>query len=150
MEVLEDTLPIDLDAFLERPLFCFLATSSEDGAPRVTPLWYLWEDRSLWIIANYGEKTYPHRVEREARVDVAIVEFDPTSGRVWHVGMRGRATVEPFDEDLAVRLLSRYLGPDQAAWDGRFRGPWDDRWRLLQVEPTTVLARDQSYEVSPP
>lgn len=147
MEIVEDSLPVSLETFLERPLFCFLGSHVEAG-PRVTPLWFLWEDDALWIIANYGEKTYPHRVEVDSRVDVAIVDFEPDTGLVQHVGMRGHARIESFDLDRAERLLAGYLGEDRSRWDPKFTGPWDDRWRLIRVEPETVVARDQSYEAS--
>jgi predicted pyridoxine 5'-phosphate oxidase superfamily flavin-nucleotide-binding protein len=57
MEIIENTLPVELAEFLERPLFCFLGTISAEGEPRVSPLWYLWEDERIWIIADTTEKT---------------------------------------------------------------------------------------------
>lgn len=146
MELIEDTLPVGLDAFLDRPLFCFLASSTEHG-PRVSPLWFLWEGGCIWIIADTETKSYPRRVERDPRAALAIVDFDPGTGLVHHVGMRGRATLEPFDEERADRLLRKYLGEDEGDWDrDRFAGPWDERWRFVQFDPETVVARDQSYE----
>lgn len=149
MELLEDTLPVELDAFLQRPLFCFLAAATEEG-PRVSPLWFLWDDGAIWIIADTEEKSYTDRVERDPRAAIAIVDFDVETGLVQHVGMRGRATVEPFDEARAGRLLERYLGEDRADWDReRFGGDWDPKWGLIRFEPETVVARDQSYEAGP-
>lgn len=148
MEIIENTLDVELDALLARPLFCFLATT-DDGEPRNSALWFLWEDEAFWIIAD-TEKTYPERVERNPSVELAIVDFDVTTGKVQHVGVRGRATVEPHDPDRARRLLRRYLGPDESQWDDdRFPDPetWDDRMVFVRVEPETVVARDQSYEV---
>lgn len=147
MEVVEDSLPVALDAFLERPLFCHLGTLAP-GGPRVSPLWFLWEDDAVWIIADTETKSYPDRVRRDDRVALAIVDFDPGIGLVQHVGMRGRGSIEPFDVDRAERLLSRYLGDDRDGWDARFTGPWDERWQLLRVDPETVVARDQSYTAS--
>lgn len=148
MDVVEDTLPVDLDDFLARPLFCFLASSTENG-PRVSPLWFLWEEELIWIIADTETKTYPERVKRDSRTALAIVDFDPVSGLVQDVGMRGRATIEPFDESRANRLLAKYLGEDRDQWDQeRFAGPWDSRWKFIQFDPETVVARDSSYEGS--
>ncbi|WP_265111146.1 pyridoxamine 5'-phosphate oxidase family protein [Halosolutus halophilus] len=148
MEIVEDTLPVGLDAFLERPLFCTLATTAENGAPRISPLWYLWEDESVWIIADTVAKTYPDRVHRDSRAAIAIVDFDAAGGRVHHVGMRGTAVLEPFDVDRAERLLERYLGLDRDAWDPRFRGLDPDRWAFVRFDPDTVVARDQSFASS--
>ena len=58
METVEDTLDTELEAFLARPLFCHLGTASEEG-PRVSPLWFLWEEGAIWIIATLSNKTFP-------------------------------------------------------------------------------------------
>jgi nitroimidazol reductase NimA-like FMN-containing flavoprotein (pyridoxamine 5'-phosphate oxidase superfamily) len=150
MEVVENTLDVELDAFLDRPLFCFLATT-DDGAPRVSPLWFLWEAGAVWMVAD-ERKSYPGRVERHPEVALAVVDFDRAAGRVQHVGVRGRASVEPLDPARAERLLARYLGPDVEEWDGsRFPDPreWGAEMVLLRVEPGTVVARDQSYVPAP-
>jgi len=146
MEVVENTLDVDVAAFLGRPLFCFLATV-DDGAPRVSPLWFLWEDDAVWIVAD-TQRTYPHRIEQNPETAIAIVDFDRTTGTVQHVGMRGRATVEPHDPSRAERLLAKYLGPERAEWDdSRFPDPreWDDTMATVRFDPDTVVARDQSY-----
>lgn len=150
MDIVENTLDVDLDSFLARPLFCFLGTLAE-GRPRVTPLWFLWEDGAVWIVAN-DEKSYPQRVRATPAATVAVVDYDRATGRVQHVGMRGTATVEPHDPERAIRLLKPYLGPDPREWDqDRFPDPheWDDRMVLLRFEPETVVARDQSYAPAP-
>lgn len=137
---------VDVDEFLARPLFAHLATASEEG-PRESPVWFLWEDRALWIIGSRATDTFPHRIEREPRCAVGVVDFDRSIGLVQHVGLRGRATVEPFDAERARRLLSRYLGDDENAWDERFRGTLGDPDNvLIRFVPLTVVARDQSYE----
>jgi len=145
MRVVENTMDVPIERLLERPLFCFLA-SVDDGLPRVSPLWYLWENETAWIMAD-REKTYVNRVESTPEAALAVVEFLPGSGVVRHVGFRGRASVEPFDLDRTNRLLKRYLGPDPETWDDRFLPPWSDRWCFIRFEPETVVARDQSYDV---
>lgn len=150
MKVLENTLPESLDTFLSRPLFCFLATT-EDGAPRISPLWFLWEEEAIWIIGD-TQKAYPSRIEQRPETALAIVDFDRATGTVHHVGMRGRATVEPHDPARAERLLSRYLGPDRDEWDEPFFGDpyeWGDEMVMIRFDPETVVARDQSYVPAP-
>ena len=144
MEIVENTLESELDAVLERPLFAFLAHAA-DGAPRVSPLWFLWEGGVVWHIAQLRGRSYPDRIRRNPRAAVAVVDFDPLAGRVEHVGMRGDATLEPYDRARAERLLEKYLGDERAAWPPRFTGMDADGYRLLRVKPETVVARDQSY-----
>jgi len=147
MEVVENTLDEPLDAVLARPLFCYLGTVSKSGDPRVSPLWYLWEDETIWIIAD-TDRSYTPRVGANPRTALAVVDFDVETGRVVHIGMRGRATVDPLDPERVDRLLARYLGPDTTDWDEGFRDLDPGRWRFIRFSPATVVARDQSFTPS--
>lgn len=138
----------DLDEFLARPLFAHLATASDEG-PRESPVWFLWERAAIWILANRRTDTFPDRVEKEPRCAIGIVDFDARTGLVHHAGLRGRASVRPFDRNLAMRLLSRYLGSDMSRWDRRFRESLDDPGNaLVCLEPETVVVRDVSYAMT--
>lgn len=138
---------VDLNEFLSRPLFAHLASASEEG-PRDSPVWFLWEDGAVWLIGSLRNDSFPRRIECEPRCSIGIVNFDRERGVVHHVGMRGRASVEPFDPDRASRLLRRYLGERVEAWDPRFRKTLEDRDNVpIRFSPETVVARDQSYEV---
>lgn len=145
MDVIENTLDAPLDEFLDRPLFCFLGQVSDRG-PRISPLWFLWEDESVWIIAVLEGRSYPDRVREHPRSALAVVDFDPVTGRVEHVGMRGAASLEEWDQERAKRLLRAYLGPDREAWDPMFEPEVSEGKRLIRFDPDTVVARDQSYE----
>jgi nitroimidazol reductase NimA-like FMN-containing flavoprotein (pyridoxamine 5'-phosphate oxidase superfamily) len=148
VEVIRDRSEgVDLDDLLARPLFAHLATASEDG-PRDSPVWFLWESQAIWIIGSRRTDTFPTRVERDPRCAVGIVHFDRERGLVHHVGMRGRAKIEPFDPQRAERLLSRYLTGSSDTWDPRFRDTLADPDNLfVRFDPETVVTRDVSYEV---
>lgn len=148
MEIVENTLEVRVDAVLERPLFCFFGQCADAG-PRLSPLWFLWEDNAIWIVAQLDGRSYPQRVRRDSRSAIGIVDFDPTSGRVEHVGMRGDAALEPYDESRARRLLEKYLGPDRSEWPESFVGLDAEEYRLIRFDPETVVARDQSYPAPP-
>lgn len=143
MELLEDTLSVSLDTFLDRPLFAFLAQAT-DG-PRVSPLWFLWEEGYLWHIAQLEGRSYPERVRQDSRVAVGIVDFDADTGRVEHVGIRGDASLREYDPGRVDRLLAKYLGENRDDWPERFEAVDADGYRLIAVDPETVVARDQSY-----
>lgn len=146
MHIVEDSLDVSLDAFLGRPLFAFLSQQSPDG-PRVSPLWFLWADDSIWHIAQLDGRSYPERIRRDSRVAVAVVDFDAATGRVEHVGIRGEAQLRDYDPERAGRLLAKYLGDDPNSWPARFAAVEADGYRLIEVAPETVVARDQSYPV---
>jgi hypothetical protein len=135
-----------LDEFLSRRLFAHLSTASEHG-PRESPVWFLWEGGAVWII---GGETFPQNLRREPRCAIGFVDFDPDSGMLHHVGMRGTAAVLPFDPEIARRIFRKYCGPEED-WDPRFddirTGPCD--LPMVRFTPETVVLRDQSYRVGP-
>ena len=134
----------DLDEFLQRPLFAHLATLSAEGA-RESPVWYLWEGGAIWLIGNRRD-SFPKRIEADSRCAIGIVDFDLARGFLQHVGMRGNATVEPLDKARLLRLLCRYLGKDETTWNSWFRTAVIDQLDLMvRFEPTSIVARDQSY-----
>lgn len=139
---------LDFDAFMRRPLFAHLATT-QDGVARSSPVWFLWEDDALWIIGNDRHDTFPARIRREPRCAIGIVDLDVATGKVHHVGFRGTATVESFDQDRAVRKLSKYLGPDRERWDPKRFSLKNADGSLLWIrfKPETAVLRDQSYSI---
>jgi nitroimidazol reductase NimA-like FMN-containing flavoprotein (pyridoxamine 5'-phosphate oxidase superfamily) len=137
----------DIDCFLQKPLFAHLATMSDAG-PRNSPVWFLWEAGALWIVGT-SRDSFPKRIRREPRCAVGIVEFDLSRGLLRHVGIRGTGTVEQLDRGRLHRLLSRYLGADQAAWNPRFRATVIEGLDLMiRIAPASVVVRDQSYFAS--
>ncbi|HEX8707601.1 MAG TPA: pyridoxamine 5'-phosphate oxidase family protein [Pyrinomonadaceae bacterium] len=136
-----------IDEVLARPLFAHLATVAGQW-PRESPVWFLWEEGALWIIGNYRTDSFPRRLEEEPRCAVGIVDFNLVTGRVHHVGFRGRARLEPHDAARMTRLLRRYLG-EPGGWDSRFAEILDDAdYIFVCFEPETAVVRDQSYSVS--
>jgi len=138
----------DLDEFLARPLLAHLATSSEHGA-RASVFWYLWEDKSVWMIVEEGYNTAQDRVRKDPRVALAFTELDAKAGQLYHVGMRGHASLEAWDDARAARLLQRYYRYLPGYRDGTFRpgdkatGRFPMVW--LRVVPESVVLRSWNY-----
>lgn len=108
----------------------------------------MWRDEALWVI---GGASFPTNLERDPRCAVGIVDFDPTTGLVQHVGLRGTAAVLPLDPQVVTLIFGKYMGDDQDAWDPRFlpsvRG--EENVPMIRITPDTVVVREQSYTVSP-
>ncbi|WP_394835927.1 pyridoxamine 5'-phosphate oxidase family protein [Pendulispora rubella] len=142
--VRSEDVDFDVDAFLARPLMAHLATTSPQG-PRDSPVWFLWEEGAIWLIGTSND-SFPQRLLAEPRCAIGVVHFDLARGVLLHLGMRGVATVLPMDRARRDRLLRRYLGDDESAWNATFREtviePLD---RMIRFVPETVVARDQSY-----
>lgn len=139
---------VDLREFLDRPLLAHIASCSEQGA-RNSLFWYLWENEALWVILEDGFNTIQERVRVDPRVAVGVADFDPRTGRLEHVSLRGTASVEPWDDARASRLLRRYYRmlkgyrerPPSAEEKVRGRLPM----RFLKVTPDSVVIRGHSY-----
>ena len=145
-DLIEDAAYSLMNEILSRPLFAHLATASASG-PRESPVWFLWEHDALWIIGNYQTDTFPKRIERDPRCAIGIVDFNPLTGLVQHVGFRDKAYLQPHDKEIMKRLLSRYMG-ELEDWDARFIEILDDPdYIFIRFEPETAVVRDQSYVV---
>jgi len=146
--IIDRARTVNLDEFLGRPLFAHLSTASADG-PRDSPLWFLWEEKAVWMIAEDETNTFHQRLRDEPRCAIGIVDFDGRNGKVQHVGIRGKAEVVEFDAERARRLYRKYLGPNEDRWAKRFRSGLENSkgFSLVKVVPRTVVARDVSYAV---
>lgn len=134
----------DVDEVLRRPLMAYIATSSPDG-PRDSPVWFLWEDKALWVIGTKVD-SFVRRLEAEPRCAVSVVDFDVDQGVLRHVGIRGVAKIESIDQGRLGRLLSRYLGYDRTAWNAWFvRNVVDPLDVMIRIAPATVVAKELSY-----
>lgn len=134
----------DLEAFLALPLVAHVGAFG----PTVRPVWFLWEERCFWWLTGSWSRLQTI-LERNPRVALVIDTCDLQTGRVLQVTARGDATVEPFDAQRARRKLTRYLGPDESAWDHGFTtGTFDDESaRFVRLAPTRLHAWDLSYKV---
>jgi hypothetical protein len=145
----------DLDAFLSRPILAHLSTSSAVGG-RASVFWFLWEESAVWMIVELGYNTAQERVIVEPRVALAFAELDVVQGTMTHVGMRGVASVEPWEDGRAARLHDRYYRflPGYVAQPlrpgDRVTGRLPMKW--LRVLPESVVLRSWHYrdDVVPP
>ena len=137
----------DPDALLALPLMATLATLSGEG-PRNAPVWFLHEDAAVWMLGHAGSSSV-RRLGVDPRCAVEIVHYDNPNGILAHLGLRGRATVEPMSPPRFRRLLAKYLGPDETTWN-----PWfidgvaridDPDGRLIRLAPESVFTNNVSY-----
>lgn len=139
------TAAFDIDAFLAGPLTARVATNG----PTVRPAWYLWEDGAFWILSGPWARLLGH-VRADPALAIVVDECDVATGIVRQVIALGAAEIVPFDITRGRRKLVRYLGPDEAAWDARFRhylhdDPADKGTVWLRLRPTRLSASDLSY-----
>ena len=63
----------DIDALLEAPLNATLATNRRDGAPQLSPIWYLYEEGRFHISIG-ADSVKARNVRRDPRVSLCIDE----------------------------------------------------------------------------
>src|SRR5579884_1604064 len=93
-----------------------LATLDPAGFPRITPIWFLWEDGIFYMSSGY-ERQHVHDLTRDPHTGLCIgVEEGQTPGgsRPYRqIIVRGYAQVQPdTDERWARKLILKYItGP---------------------------------------
>jgi len=137
------------DALLNAERTCRVATIGADGAPHVTPLWFVWDGSSLWLTSVVRSQRWTD-VQRDHRVSVVIDAGDgfmelrgvEISGVVASIGEVPR-TGEPNAElDIPERLYADKYAGGQIYHDGRHA------W--LRVVPEKIVSWDFRKMGAPP
>lgn len=134
----------ELESFLAQPLVARVAAAG----PSVRAVWFLWEDGAFWWLTGNWWRL-PSILKADPRVALLVDTCDVATGQVLEVRATGDAEIYQLDPRRGHRVLQRYLGADDSRWPQRFkRGTLDDpATRLIRLEPTSLQARDLSYEL---
>jgi PPOX class probable F420-dependent enzyme len=97
------------ERFLSEPHIAVLSTVDREGRPHVLPIWYLYEDGEIIMLA--GARSQKRRnIERNPEVALTV---DRRSVPYYAVMARGTAAIgPPPDDDLRLRIAVRYLGEE--------------------------------------
>ncbi|MEV4566178.1 PPOX class F420-dependent oxidoreductase [Nonomuraea sp. NPDC049419] len=113
------------------------ATLGADGAPHVTPVWYVFDGEDFAFTTN-GETAKARHLRRDPRAALCVDDDAPPFA---YVEARGEVTLsEDLDEllDVATQAAARYVGPDQAEEFGRRNGVPGEV--VVRLRPTKVIA----------
>ena len=128
--------PKELDDFLAGERICRVATLSVGGAPHLSPLWFVWDGKAVWMVSLIKSQRWSD-LARDPRVSI-VVDTGHDIGELRGVEFRGR--LEPVGEiprkgepnpelEEPERLFARkYLGKDKMGYDGMHA------WLRLQPE----------------
>lgn len=129
------------DEFLRTERTCRVATVGADGAPHVTPLWFVWDGAALWLTSIVRSQRWTD-VQRDSRISVVVdagVDFMELRG----VEIQGRAspvgevprTGEPVpDLETSEQLFADKYAGGVVHHDGRHA------W--LRIEPEKIVSWD--------
>lgn len=132
----------ELDEFLATERTCRVGTVGANGAPHVTPLWFVWDTTSLWLYSITRSKRWAD-LRKNPRASVLVDaghdyqelrgvellgDFEP-------VGESPRMG-EPLPEltDVERSFARKYFGIDEHVYDGRHA------W--LRMTPESVRSWD--------
>ncbi|HST65898.1 MAG TPA: pyridoxamine 5'-phosphate oxidase family protein [Mycobacteriales bacterium] len=132
----------EVDAFLGEQRTCRVATTGADGRPHVTPLWFAWDGRALWLTSLVRSQRWTD-LARDPRVAV-VIDTGELYGELRGVEITGTATAVgdvprgagPHPELAGPeRLFARkYAGVDEFTPDGKHA------W--LRVDPDKMVSWD--------
>ncbi len=131
-----------IEEFLRAPRYAIVATNRVNGAPQLSPVWYLYEDGRVYI-GILADSAKFRNLSRDPRISVCINAEHPDARAVV---IYGKAVIMEDDsawrEDMHWRITRRYYDSDEAA--RRYRDEiraWG-RSALIVVEPEKVLGQD--------
>ena len=134
----------DIETLLNKPLMAHLSTVDK-GEPRDSPVWFIWEDSSLWLFGTVKD-SFIKRLQQEPRCAVGIVDFDLQKGILKHVGIRGTAHIGEVDHERLRRFVSKYLGSHSHDWNQWFVANIVDPLNVMvQIVPKSIVAKDVSF-----
>ena len=134
----------EVERFLRGRWVAVLGTIGPDGAPVLTPIWYLY--RNGQILMRTGKESVKTRnIARDPRVSVCVQDERPPFASVT---VYGKASIEPADEALGQQMAKHYLGAVGAAGYQRAAREAIERSEeiTLVITPERVLSQDFSQE----
>jgi PPOX class probable F420-dependent enzyme len=99
--------PDEVEELLAERHVAVITTLNLDGSPQSTPVWYVPEGDTIWVIADQ-DSLKVRNLKRDPRVSIMIAS-DASPYR--YVVFRGEATLRDIETvELPTRMAERYLG----------------------------------------
>ncbi len=132
------------ERFLQGRHVCVLGTIGPDGAPVLTPIWYLYRDGRI-LMRTGVQSIKALNAARDPRVTVCVQDERPPYASVT---VYGRAAIEPEVPGLAKDIARHYLGAVAgAAYLRTSREAIEQSEEItLAVTPERALTQDFSSE----
>jgi len=133
--------PDEIDAYLATARTCRVATVGRDGAPHVSPLWFVWEGGALWFSSVVTSQRWINFL-RDPRVSV-VVDAGDSYLELHGVEMIGE--VEPVGEAPRTAAPNPALDGPERLWAVKYPdGPSvpDGRHAWVRLVPDKIVSWD--------
>jgi PPOX class probable F420-dependent enzyme len=105
----------EVEEFLQVPRFAVVGTNRVNGAPQLTPVWYLYENGRIYMSTSVNTAKY-RNMSRDPRICICIAAQHPDALAVM---IYGAVELIPEDsawsDDINWRLTRRYCDNE---WNG--------------------------------
>jgi len=131
-----------IQAFLEVPRHAIATVLRADGAPQLSPIWFLYENERLYFSVGVSSAKY-RQLRRDPRVALCIDAGHPDARAVSISGTAELITDEsPEREDLDWRILRRYHESDEDAHEWEALSEAEGPSALVVVSPERIIGWD--------
>jgi PPOX class probable F420-dependent enzyme len=136
-----DMSQAQVDEFLQVPRIAVFGTVRAQGAPQLTPVWYLYENGQVFVSLSINSAKY-RNLTRDPRVCICIAAPHPDARAVM---IHGQAELIPeqsaWSDDIHWRITRRYYSSDDEAQEFLDSFPAEES-ALVSVTPAKVMAED--------
>lgn len=131
----------EIDHFLQAPRHAIVGTIGRDGAPQLSPVWYIYEEGRFYIGITSETAKY-RNLRRDPRISLCI---DGGREDVRTVMIYGTAELygksDPLQSAMRWRLITHYIAdPEEAKRYAAASQDWDAV--LIVVTPTKIITQN--------
>jgi PPOX class probable F420-dependent enzyme len=132
-----------IEEFVSSPRHGVFATNRSNGPPQLTPVWYLYQDKKIYVSMFTGSAKYKNLC-RDPRASICIAGESPDARAVIFSGK-----VELFlgdDEDwvndVELKLTRRYFDSDEAMQSYLDSIDNSSAYAIAMLSPDKIIAQD--------
>ena len=131
----------DINEFLRQPRHAIVGTNSVDGPPQLSPVWYIYENETLYISILHSS-VKRRNLARDPRISVCI---DGGRSDVRYVIFHGTAQLigpdEPLQDEFRMRIIRQYNNSEEDALR-YYNEIKDTPATLIVLKPERVITQD--------
>jgi len=134
--------PSQVQEFLDAPRHAIAAALRPDGAPQLSPIWFVYENERLYFSILVSSAKY-RQLRRDSRIALCIDAGHPDARAVSISGTAELITDEtPERTDLEWRILRRYHETDEDARRYESEVAEEGPDALVVVSPERIIGWD--------